>query len=887
MTRIPTKISFLWIVSLLLPFLISCGGGSIGGGDQAPDAVVQDFPIAYVKRSLIVDVAGNLMAQDLRDPAAFNPGAQLILRKSASPSSVEEVLTDILFDAGSSYDVKDLEVSSDGKKLLFALRAPAVENVDIQPTWNIWQYDLDFKQSTRIISSDLMAEQGQDFSPAFLADGRIVFSSTRQRTNKSILLDEGKPQYSGLDENLRTAATVLHVMDADGGNIHQITFNQSHDTDPFVMSDGRIVFTRWDNVANKNGMHLYRVNPDGSHMEFLYGNHSHQTGSNQATIQFTQPREMANGQILTLTRPMVSNNLSGDLTQIDTINFTEINQKINQTTVSTESAQISLTPTDVRNDGAVSRGGYYSSAYPLFDGTNRLLVSWSLCRLAQLDVSNNTIILPCSDANLANPEIFEANPLYGIWMLTLDEKTLLPIVTGDEGFMYTDVVALQPRFSPVFIPDGQAGIDLPQSWVEEGVGVINIRSLYDFDGEDVSGVGPLTLADPLLVSADQRSFRFIRIVKAVSIPDRTLVTLNGASFGRGSGQLMREILGYAPVEPDGSVQVKVPANVAFSIDVLDKNGRGLTARHLNWLQLTPGQQLNCNGCHASNSELPHGRVDAKLFSINQGAATTGLPFNNTDPSLFADAGETMAETWSRINGVRRLTADIEYNDDWTDVDVRPKDDSFGYRYSELNSPPPIATNCLILWSTKCRITINYPTVIQPVWDLSRITLDSDGVTVLEDNTCTSCHNTIDSMGVPQVPAAQLDLTGEPSMDNVDFLTSYRELLFSDNEQEVVNGVLIDRLIPLLDSNGNIVFEVDENGDLILDDAGNPIPVLVTVGVSPALRVWGANQNPRLFDLFEPTGSHSNWLSSAELKLISEWLDIGAQNYNNPFDVPQN
>jgi hypothetical protein len=35
--------------------------------------------------------------------------------------------------------------------------------------------------------------------------------------------------------------------------------------------------------------------------------------------------------------------------------------------------------------------------------------------------------------------------------------------------------------------------------------------------------------------------------------------------------------------------------------------------------------------------------------------------------------------------------------------------------------------------------------------------------------------------------------------------------------------------------------------------------------------------------------HSNMLSGAELKLISEWLDIGAQNFNNPFDpaVPQN
>jgi hypothetical protein len=35
--------------------------------------------------------------------------------------------------------------------------------------------------------------------------------------------------------------------------------------------------------------------------------------------------------------------------------------------------------------------------------------------------------------------------------------------------------------------------------------------------------------------------------------------------------------------------------------------------------------------------------------------------------------------------------------------------------------------------------------------------------------------------------------------------------------------------------------------------------------------------------------HSGRLSNDELRLISEWLDIGAQYFNNPFDpaAPQN
>jgi len=151
----------------------------------------------------------------------------------------------------------------------------------------------------------------------------------------------------------------------------------------------------------------------------------------------------------------------------------------------------------------------------------------------------------------------------------------------------------------------------------------------------------------------------------------------------------------------------------------------------------------------------------------------------------------------------------------------------------------------------------------------------------------SCHSPQDEMGLARVPAAQLDLSATTSTDNPDHLTSYRELLFGDVEQELNNTILIDTLVPLLDNNGDPVYEVDDEGELILDTFGNPIPVMVTVGVSPALRVAGALASSRLFDLLQPAGTHFGRLSGAEIKLIAEWLDIGAQYYNNPFDVPQN
>ena len=96
-------------------------------------------------------------------------------------------------------------------------------------------------------------------APRFLPDDRIVFSSTRQRRSKAVLLDEGKPQFAAFDEDRDNEAFLLHVMNDDGSDIHQITFNQSSDLDPAVLADGRVVFSRWDNVSNINRISLYSV----------------------------------------------------------------------------------------------------------------------------------------------------------------------------------------------------------------------------------------------------------------------------------------------------------------------------------------------------------------------------------------------------------------------------------------------------------------------------------------------------------------------------------------------------------------------------------------------------------------------------------------------------
>ncbi len=654
------------------------GDGSVGvGSGQQPDPVAVDFPIAYTKGPLFDDQMQLQSNPDLRQVLRFNVGTDLYVRDRASPSAPERNVTSSITEGMG--DVQGVQISADGKKVLFAMRGPFDPNLDAkdQPTWNIWEYEIATDTLRRIIASDVTAEAGQDISPHYLPDGRIVFASTRQRQSKAILLDEGKPQFDAQDEDRKEPAFVLHVMDDDGGNLHQISFNQSHDLDPTVLQSGKILFSRWDHAGSVNGVNLYQVNPDGTDLELLYGAESHMTGTNGAEVEFVDAHELPDGRIMAITRPFVQPDLGGAIVTIDTPDYVENTQSIATSPGLTGPAEVPATPNDVTTAAAPSPGGRFSSAFPLWDGTGRVLVSWSICRV----VDANGATVPCTDQALADPAAQAAPPLYGIWMYDPRDQTQLPIVTGEEGVLISDVVAAQPRPAPQSIPDKTVGVDLDRNLAAANAGVIDIRSVYDVDGVDTAKPDIATLADPAKTTAAQRPARFLRIVKAVSIPDKDTRNIKNTAFGPDRRQGMREIVGYTPIAPDGSVRVEVPANVALAVSVVDANGRRISARHQNWLQVRPGEELKCNGCHDPRSGLSHGRHDS-FASVYAGAAATGVAFPNTIQSgvdaIIPNFGETMAEARTRVSCQSDCAAllpsmDVVYKDVWTDPAVRTPD----------------------------------------------------------------------------------------------------------------------------------------------------------------------------------------------------------------------
>jgi len=889
------------------------GGGGIGlGNGQEPDPATVDFPIFYVRHQIPEEQDDVTRVRPFVEDEDYS--ATLWKRDRASPGAPEVEITarlraEPLGETDDRYDIKDVTVAPDGLHVAFAMRGPLddVDEEDEPPTWNIWEYAIETDTLRRVIASDIIAEDGQDVAPAYLPDGRILFSSTRQRQAKAILLDEGKAQFEAATEARNESAFVLHVMNADGTDIRQITFNPSSDLYANVLQNGRVMYTRWDRAPGRDGLHLYTTNPDGTDTQLHYGALSHATGTIVAgvatPVEFMRAREMSDGRLMVLTRQRTNVDFGGNLTIIDATRFVENNQPLAANAGTPGPAQTPATLNDVRTVPGPSPGGRFNSGFPLWDGSGRILVSWTQCRL--FDTVDPTRIVPCTADRLADPNVQTAPALYSIWMFNPAQNTILPIMPPVEGIMVTEAVAAQPRTPlPATILDKRPPLDLDPDLVAEGAGLLAIGSVYDIMGQDQARLNSnaaasiANVSNPASAQYPNRQARFIRIEKPVSLPDDDdIADPDNSAFGPTG--VMREIVAYAPVEPDGSVRMKVPANIAFQMSILDANGRRVSPLHRAWLSVRPGEVLECTGCHARNGAVTTHTSHGRRGSYNafyQGATATGAAFPGAVVTISPEAGDSMARARSRAGsscidpdtmtercGLLAVTpsANVVYEEVW-----RPgalPTDSFQFRYQDLTTAMPTNVSCFPTWQATCRITIHYAGIgaraghIHPLWSVPRPLAGIDDGTgnLTFPQTCTNCHNRINPIDMqPQIPAASLELTDEVSDQDALQLRAYRHLLFQRPELDLVDGAVVPRQVPLLDDDGNQV----------LDDNGNP---LFTTPTLPASMAAQNARGSRFFAVMN-NNTHAGMLSPAELRLLSEWLDIGAQYYNDPFPpTPQN
>ncbi len=192
-------------------------------------------------------------------------GSDLFSLRPISPNGQLKNLTETWTQANGA--VADPEISYDGMKIIFSMRPAGANNFDI------YEMNVDGSKIRQVTKTPY-----DEADPVYLPNGKIAYTCNERNIR---------------DEYERREVENLHTMNADGGNVQGISFNNSDDFDPIVMRDGRLVWTRWEHHGTENRFPLFFTRPDGQGTFLFFG--SHRGGFHR---NFFHPRELPDGKVV-------------------------------------------------------------------------------------------------------------------------------------------------------------------------------------------------------------------------------------------------------------------------------------------------------------------------------------------------------------------------------------------------------------------------------------------------------------------------------------------------------------------------------------------------------------------------------------------------------------
>jgi hypothetical protein len=144
--------------------------------------------------------------------------------------------------------IRDPFVDYDGKKILFSYRKGGT------PFYHLYEINAEGSNLRQLTDGPR-----DDIEPIYLPEGDIMFCSSRCNRWVNCWL---------------TQVAVLYRCGADGKNVRMISSNNEHDNTPWMLPDGRVLYTRWEYVDRSQVLfhHLWVINPDGTSQMVYYGN---------------------------------------------------------------------------------------------------------------------------------------------------------------------------------------------------------------------------------------------------------------------------------------------------------------------------------------------------------------------------------------------------------------------------------------------------------------------------------------------------------------------------------------------------------------------------------------------------------------------------------------
>lgn len=389
--------------------------------------------------------------------------------------------------------------------------------------------------------------EAEDTEPCWLPDGRIAFTTSR----------DGRLVQCG-DWALVCG---IYTANADGSDPRRITEPQEGEFYPSVLADGRLLYTRWDYVMKGYNViqQLWTVHPDGTRAQLAYGDwYAHSLGP----IGLYEARQVPGTSLVMATGSAHHNTGAGPVMSADLaqsrgaagglVNLTP------EVGYPEAAGQDERCLPGASRIGAISNThnatGWYAAPYPL--SPSQYLVCWS------------------AEADNAAPAG------YGLYLQDIwGNRELLYRAPGASCYA---PIPVRRRPMPRVLPDRVRGVDPSRP------GTLLVSDIY-------RGL-------PGVARGSVKSLRVLRVMPKTqhTVPQRVDV-------GAGCGWDIRAVLGEAPVEADGSAHLQVPAGQMLFLEAIDANG--LEVRRMrNYLNLQPGEQQSCVGCHEDYASAPPTRL---------------------------------------------------------------------------------------------------------------------------------------------------------------------------------------------------------------------------------------------------------------------------------------
>jgi len=449
------------------------------------------------------------------------------------------------------------EVSHDGRRVLFAFcrvdTAPKDFDAHADCFYHLYGMNVDGSGLRRLTDGPY-----DDFTPRYLPDGKIIFISTRG-TGQSRCGPDFSPAYK------------LTVAEADGSRPRMISFHETHEWDPAVLHDGRVIYTRWDYVDRNAAhyQHLWSVHPDGSQVHIVYGNNTLNPmgtwearpvpGSARVMATAGAHHAMTAGSIVLVDVTRGVDGLDPLVRLTPDAPFPETEGEAPPPWHFPHSAK----HPDVPVDAIRWPGHCYRSPYPLSE--DFFLAAYSFDRLI---------------IGEERPDVHPKGNMFGVYLVDR---------FGNKELLYRDLnisslwpIPLRPRRRPSRVP--------PPLQLTAG-SPANDKRHGTFFLHDVYKSSP---------SLPRHSVKRLRIVQVLP---KTTPREGNPPVGIPNAAPGRQVLGTVPVEPDGSAFFRAPAEVPLAFQVLDERGQAVqTMRSITYLQ--PGETVSCIGCHEHRMTAP-------------------------------------------------------------------------------------------------------------------------------------------------------------------------------------------------------------------------------------------------------------------------------------------